>query len=480
MNYDVLIIGGGAVGASIARNLSKYNIKLGLLEKNVEVCQETTKANSAIVHAGYDCEPGTLKARLNVRGNALYPQLSEELDFEFKKCGSLVLAFNEKEVEILNDLYDRGIKNGVPDMEIIGYERIKEIEDKVSDEVLAALYAKSAGVVDPFNYTYAMIENAIKNGLDLYTETEVVGLKKEGQIIEVLTNKGSFKTRYLINAAGLNADKISNMAGDDDYYIIPTKGVYRLFDKNKDSMISTVLFQTPTELGKGVLVTSTYDGNTMVGPTSEQIGDVEDTRTQAESLKIIDELAVKTMPSLDFRNTIRVFTGVRAKPNTGDFMIYPSKHMEGFINVGGIESPGLASSPAIAEYVEEILLGMGFKSELNPDYDGSRKAIPKISQLSIQEKIKKIEENPAYGKIICRCETVSEGEIIDAIKRPGGAVTIDGVKRRVRAGMGRCQGGFCGPRVLEILARELGIDPVEVRKEISGSQIVDRHLKEKR
>ncbi len=475
--YDVIIIGGGAIGTTIARTLSKYDNKVALLEKNIEVCQETTKANSAIVHGGFDAEPGTLKAKLNVKGNQMYPKLSEELDFTFNKIGSLVLAFSEDEMKTVKELYDRGIENNCVGLEIIDGDRVREIEPKVADEVVGALYCASAGVVDPFNYTYAMIENAVTNGVELFTETEVTGLEKKEDHIVVKTNKGEFTSKYVVNAAGLFSDKVAQMAGDDDFYIIPTKGVYRLLDKTKADYINTVLFQTPTEAGKGVLVTATYDGNTMIGPTADKIQTVEDTTTEAESLVKLDTLGKKSVPSINLKKTIRVFTGVRAKPNTGDFMIYPSNKMDGVVHCGGIESPGLASAPAIGEYVEQILIGIGMNTNPNPNYNPERKAIDRIVELSLEDKVKKIEEDPNYGKVICRCETVSEGEIIEAIRRPAGARTVDGVKRRVRAGMGRCQGGFCGPRVLEILARELDIDQTEVKKDLSGSEIVERHLK---
>ena len=476
--YDVIIIGGGIIGCSIARQLSKYKVKVAVLEKNLEVCQETTKANSAIAHGGYDCIPNTLKARFNVRGNKMMKRLSQELGFTFNQIGSLVLAFNEDDIRHLELLLSRGIENGVENLEIIDRDKILEIEPKVNQDVVKALYCPQAGVVDPFNFCYGMIENAIENGCQLFTETEVVGIEKKDDHILLNTNNKSFESKYVVNAAGLFSDRIAKMAGDNEFNIIPTKGVYRLFDKNKDDYIHTVLFQTPTEKGKGVLVTATYDGNTMIGPTSETIDSFEDTTTEAESLKTIDTLARKSVPEFNLKRTIRVFTGVRAKPDTGDFMIYPSKNMSGLIHAAGIESPGLVSAPAIAEYIEELLLGMGLKSDKNTDYNPIRKPFTRISDLSREEKIQAIKEDPLYGKIICRCETVSEAEIIDAIRRPAGAKTIDGVKRRVRAGMGRCQGGFCGPRVLEILSRELNIDPIEIKKEISGSQIVTRHLKD--
>lgn len=475
--YDIIIVGGGVIGCSVARTLSKYDKKIALIEKNYEICQETTKANSAIVHGGYDCKPGTLKAKMNVRGNAMYPELSKELDFTFNKIGSLVLAFSQEEMKTIEELYQRGLANGARDLEIIDAKRVKEIEPKVSDEVVGALYCGSAGVVDPFNLTYAMMENAMDNGVELFTETELIGLEKNSEGILVKTNKEDYQAKYVINAAGLYSDKVANMGGDFDFNIIPTKGVYRLFDKKKGDNLNTVLFQTPTERGKGVLVTATYDGNTMIGPTSDKIGTVEDTTTEAESLAVIDRLGKLSVPSLNPKNTIRVFTGVRAKPDTGDFMIYASKNMEGLVHCGGIESPGLVSAPAIAEYVEEILIDNGMDTKKKSNYNPKRKGIVRISELTNEEKAVKIKENSAYGKIICRCETVSEGEIIEAIRRNAGAKTVDGVKRRVRAGMGRCQGGFCGPRVIEILARELNIDPTEVRKDLSGSKIVERHLK---
>lgn len=475
--YDVIIIGGGVIGTSIAKSLSKYDIKLALLEKNIEVCTETTKANSAIVHAGYDCIPGTLKAKMNVKGAKMFPELSKRFDFEYKQIGSLVLAFNDEEIDVLNELYQRGRENGVEELEIIDKEKILEIEPKVNEKVKKALYAKTAGVVDPFNFTYAMIETAVVNGCELFTETEVTGLEKIEDGIKVKTNNGEFISRFVINAAGVKADVISRMAGDDDYYIIPTKGVYRLLARSQRNNINTVLFQTPTPLGKGVLVTSTYDGNTMIGPTTEILGKKEDDIDTEESLKVIDELSVKSVPSINPKSTIRVFTGVRAKPNTKDFMIYPSKNMKGFINVGGIESPGLASAPAISEYVEEILSGNGFDYSIKDNYVDERKGIPRINRLPEEERQKLIEENPDYGEIMCRCEQISKGEILDAIHRPAGAVTRDGVKRRIRAGMGRCQGGFCGPKVKKLLSEELDVEIMDLKKEKSGFEIVDELLK---
>lgn len=473
---DVIIIGGGAVGTSIARYLSKYELDILLLEKNNEICQETTKANSAIVHGGYDTIPGTLKAKLNVLGAEMYPALSEELDFNYQNIGSLVLAFNDKDMNILEELYERGVKNKVKGLEIIDGNKARELDPLVSDKVTAALYCSSAGIVDPFNYTYAMMENAIENGVNLITNSEVIGLTEGSGYMIVNTKSRDYKSNVVINAAGLQSDKIANLAGDFDFKIIPTKGVYRLLRKDPSYKLKKVLFQTPFEGGKGVLVTPTYEGNTMVGPTSELIGYKEDTPTEEESLKTIDKFAKRSVSSLDLNKTIRVFTGIRAKPNTGDFMIYPSNNMKGLVHVGGIESPGLSAAPAIAKYVIDIV------SELNlielkekPSYKKERKGIPRVARLSPEVKKALIEKNEDYNIKICRCENVSKAEVLEAIKR--GAKTVDSIKRRVRAGMGMCQGTYCGPKVREILAEELSVPVDDIPTETHGDELVRQYMK---
>ena len=470
---DIIIIGGGAVGTSIARELSKYKLDILLLEKNTEVCQETTKANSAIVHGGYDAKPGSLKAELNVKGTAMFEDLSKDLEFTYKNIGSLVLAFDEEDKLMLDKLYNRGIENKVPGMEIIDGEAARELEPLVSEKIVGALHCKSAGIVDPFNYTYAMMENAIDNGADLETEKEVIGLEKDKDRIRVKTSDGEYEAKFVINASGLNSDKIANMAGDFDFKLMPTKGVYRLLRKDPKFNLGKVLFQTPTKKGKGVLVTSTYEGNTMVGPTSEMIKEITEPIAQEESLETLDRLSKKSLPTLDLKKTIRIFQGIRAKPDTGDFMIYPSKNMEGVVHAGGIESPGLSAAPAIALYVKEILGEIGLKLEEKEDFNPYRKRIPRVAKLTKEEKERLIEEDPKYGERVCRCESVSEAEVVEAIKR--GAVTRDGVKRRVRAGMGFCQGNFCGPKVKALLTRELHIDEEDIKEEIHGEQLVKKY-----
>ena len=475
---DIIIVGGGAIGTSIARELSKYKLDILLLEKNNDVCQETTKANSAIIHGGYDAEPGSLKARLNVEGTAMFQALSEDLEFVYKRIGSLVIAFNEEDKLMLDKLYHRGCKNGVLGMEIIDGDRVRELEPLVSERVIAALYCKSAGIVDPFNYTYAMMENARDNGVSLQTEREVVGLEKYDDHILVKTNDGDYKTKYLINAAGLNSDKLANMAGDFDFKLIPTKGIYRLLRKDPKFNLGKVLFQTPTKKGKGVLVTSTYEGNTMVGPTSEMIKELVDPIPQEESLETLDKLAKRSIPSLDLKKTIRIFVGIRAKPDTRDFMIYSSKNMQGVVHAGGIESPGLSSAPAIAVYIKELLEEAGLKLEAKEDFNPYRKRIPRVARLPKEEQGQLIEEDDKYGQRVCRCETVSEAEVVQAIER--GAVTVDGVKRRVRAGMGFCQGNYCRPKVSELLARELDIDEDQIKEEMHGPELVAKYTDEVR
>lgn len=473
---DIIIIGGGAVGTSIARELSKYKLDILLLEKNTEVCQETTKANSAIIHGGYDTEPGTLKAKLNVEGTDMFQTLSEDLEFDYKNIGSMVLAFNNEDKLILDDLYKRGIKNKAKGVEIINGTKARELEPLISDDVVGALYCKSAGIVDPFNYTYAMMENAIDNGVVLKTDTELLSLEEKDDHILAKTNNGDYRGRFVINAAGLNSDKVANMGGDFQFKILPTKGVYRLLRKDEKFKLGKVLFQTPNELGKGVLVTSTYEGNTMLGPTSEMIKNLYDTPTEEESLETLDALGKRSVKELDLDKTIRIFTGIRAKPNTGDFMIFPSDNMKGLIHVGGIESPGLSSAPAIANYVRDILKDQGLELSPKEDFNPKRKRIPRVAKLAKDKKENLLEENPLFGDRVCRCEIVSEGEILQAIAR--GAVTVDGVKRRTRAGMGFCQGNYCGAKVRKILARELKINENEIKEELHGSKLIEKYLQD--
>ena len=486
--YDVIIIGGGVVGCAIARELSQYRLSVALLEKHSEVCEGSSKANSAIVHGGFDAKPGTLKARLNVRGNELIRRLAPQLQFHFKQIGSLVVAFSDEDMEAIKTLYERGIANGVPELEIWNREKTLAEEPNLSPETKGALFCGTAGIVCPFGMTYAFIENAVENGAELICDAEVTGIQKIDEDIQqaqtretarfsITTPQGVFTARYVINAAGLYADKIAAMIGDYDYAINPRKGEYRVLDKVCGDLVHHVIFQAPTKMGKGVLVTPTYDNNLLAGPTAQDVDDREDTSTTLAGLNKIDSSAKKSVPALDFRKTIRTFTGVRARPSTGDFMIYASKHAKGFIHAGGIESPGLSSAPAIAEYVAELLQHAGAMLIKKPQVVSARKGISQFSALSNEERAALIAENPLYGRIICRCEMVTEAEIVEAIRRPAGARSVDGVKRRVRPGTGRCQGGFCTPRVLEILSRELQLPMEDIAKSDRGTEIVLERLK---
>ncbi len=478
--YDVIIIGGGVVGSSIARELSKYDIKVLLIEKEDDVASGgASKANSAILHAGYDPVPGTLKAKLNVRGNEMFDELCKDLDVPMKRVGSLVAAFSQDEVESLYKLYDRGLKNGVKNMSIISADMVKEIEPNINDTIVAALYAKTAGIICPYGFVIALAENAAQNGAEFVFNQEVISIGKEGDVFTVKTQDREYFGKYVVNAAGLYADVINNMVSDKRFSIHPRKGEYLILDKEEGYLANTVIFQVPTKMGKGILVSPTVDGNLLIGPTSEDIFNKEFRKTTYKGLEKAIKGAKKSVEKFNERKTITQFTGVRAVPDVdGEDFIIGESDVKGFINVAGIESPGFTSSPAIAEMVREILKDAGLNMVEKDNFNPKRKPVIRFNELTDEERNELIKREPAYGKVICRCETVTEGEIIDAIRRPVGAKSIDGVKRRVRAGMGRCQGGFCSPRVLEILSRELNVDPLNVTKFGGRSNILTAKAKE--
>lgn len=464
MMYDVAIVGAGVVGALIARELSRYNVKVCLIDKEADVAMGTSKANSAIVHAGYDAKPGSLKARLNVRGNALMSQVAEELDVPFQRIGSLVLAFHEEDMTQLHKLYSRGIENQVPDLKILDKEQVRKMEPNLSEEVIAALYAPTAGIICPYELTVGAVENAVFNGVDLKLERTVINIIAEHRQFTLITEKEEIQCKYLINAAGVHADAIAAMVGKENFSITPRKGEYLLLDKSQGGVVNTVIFQPPSKMGKGILVTPTVDGNLLIGPNAHDIDNKEDISTTASGLEEVIHGAGKSVPTLDIRQVITSFAGLRATPSTGDFIIEEAADVKGFIQVAGIESPGLSASPAIAEYVVKVLNQAGLELEKREKFDPIRKPVVRFREMTDAERAKVIQQNSKYGKIICRCEKVTEGEIVDCIRRPAGARNIDAVKRRTRAGMGRCQGGFCAPRVAEILSRELDIPMEEVTK----------------
>lgn len=476
---DIVIIGAGVTGCAIARELARYDIDITLVEKEEDVACGTSKANSAVVHAGFDAEPGTLKAKFNVIGNRLYPELCKELDVPFKMNGSLVVAVNDEEVQVLCELLERGKINGVNPLRIIGKDELLTLEPNLNPEAKAALDAPTGGIVCPYELTIALAENASQNGVKFWLNSPVTDIEVLGNHhFLIKTPKGNIETKYIVNAAGLFADEISKMAGAEEYTITPRKGEYLIFDKQFGGLVKKAVFPTPTKISKGILVCPTVDGNIFIGPNSHDIGDKYDTSVNSDGIKEIVAGGKKLIPNLPMRNVITSFAGLRAVSNTNDFIIEASKKVNGFINVGGIQSPGLTSAPAIALEVKEILQDIGLKLKEKRDFIPHRPKKFRFREMDNEERKKLIEENPAFGHVICRCETVTEAEIIDAIKRPIGAQSIDAVKRRTRAGMGRCQGGFCSPRVVEIITRELGIDPLEVTKKGPGSNILIGRIKE--
>lgn len=478
MQYDVAIIGAGVSGAMIARNLSQYNLSTVILEKSNDVASGTTKANSAIVHAGFDAESGTLKAKLNVRGTELMPKICKELNVPFKQIGSLVVAYNEKELDTLRVIYERGLKNGVPGMSIIGKKALKDIEPNISNEAVGALLAETAGIVCPYELCLAGVQNAVRNGTELIRNCEVTAIEHDGSYFTLSTSVGELKAKCVVNAAGVYSGFVANMIGDKSFEIIMRKGEYYLLDKSESEKLSHVIFACPNEMGKGILLTPTVDGNVLAGPTSHDDDKINNTDTTVEALAEVNKNAAKAIPSVSLRNAITSFAGVRAHTNIAenDFIIGASEKNPSFINVAGIESPGLSAAPAIGEYVAQIILSL-IPAEKKTDFNPTRPAPVRFREMSTEERKALIEKDKRYGRIICRCETVTEGEIIDAIKGPVGALDMDGVKRRTRAGMGRCQSGFCGSKVVEILARELGRPVNEITKYGGDSKIIYERTK---
>lgn len=511
--YDVIIIGAGVTGCAIARELSRRQRKVAVLERCGDVCEGTSKANSGIAHAGYDAKPGSMKARMNIRGSQMMEKLSKELDFPYRQNGSIVLGFSRKNHEILQDLYDKGIANGVEKLQLLSGDEVRRLEPNLSEHVTEALYAPTGGIVDPFLLTIALAENANVNGVDFFFRTQVEkierrDIEKSGKVYaggekdcteqgtesakrekecadqkkeenakgsecfyRIKTNKGIYETKMVVNAAGVYADVIHNMVSSKKLHITPRRGEYILLDKKTGGFVNATIFQCPTIMGKGVLVTPTAHGNLLLGPTAEDVGDKEETNTTPEGLEVIltrTGLSAEHIPS---RQAITSFAGLRAHEDGDDFIIEEVADAPGFFDAAGIESPGLTSAPAIGEYMAELIQEKS-PAPVKEDFIAKRQGIPSMALANEEEKKRLIAENPLYGSVVCRCELVTEGEIVDAIHRPLGATTLDGIKRRVRAGMGRCQAGFCTPKQVEILARELGTDEDEIAKNGPESRLL--------
>lgn len=467
--YDAVVIGAGVTGSAIARELSRYQAEICVLEKGEDVCTGTSKANSAIVHGGFDAKTGSLKAKMNVLGNRMMTQVAEELDVPFRRNGAFVLCFDENDLPALNELYARGEANGVENLKILTGDEAREMEPALSDTVVAALFCPSSGIVCPFELTLGFAENAEKNGVEFKFECGVQNIRRENDLYILETEQGEIETRAVINAAGVHADEIHDMLLPHAFTITPRRGEYCLCDKNAGNLVDKTIFQLPTKLGKGILVTPTVHGNLLLGPTAENIEDREDTATTQSGLAFVLEKAGMSVKNVPSRQIITSFSGLRACADRGDFILEESA--PNFFEAAGIESPGLTSAPAIGVYMAEMAAkALGLTKKEN--FDPVRHGVVHLNSLSVEERAEKIRENPLYGSIVCRCETISEGEIVDAIRRPLGAKTLDGVKRRTRAGMGRCQAGFCSPRVMDILARELNLPLTAIRKNEKGSEIV--------
>ena len=472
MIYDVIIIGAGVTGAAVARELSRYKAEICVLERGEDVCSGTSKANSAIVHAGYDCVPGSMMAKMNVRGNAMMTDLCKELDIPFDRNGSLVVCIDKDELPGLQELYDRGVKNGVPGLKLLSREEAKEMEPNLSDLTQGALYAETAGIICPFRLNIAMAESANVNGVDFFFNTKAEKLcRDEDGIWHISTCNGEYKAKAVVNAAGVYADFFHNMVSAKKIHITPRRGDYFLLDKTTGGYVKHTIFPQPTKLGKGILVAPTIHGNTLVGPTAIDIEDKEAVATTQEGFDEILKKSSMYVTNAPVRQVITSFAGLRAHEDNHEFILGEPEDAPFFFDCAGIESPGLTSSPAIGEYMGEMISSkFGFEKKEN--WIAGRKDVLKPSELSLEERNELIKKEPAYGRIICRCESITEGEILDAIHRPLGARSLDGVKRRTRAGMGRCQAGFCSPRVMEILQRELNIPLEEVRKNDAGSYLV--------
>ena len=481
MNYDIVIIGSGITGASIARELSKYKLNIAVIDKASELPSGASRANSSMIHGGFDDKPGTVKAKFCVPGNKLWHKLKDTLDVHLDECGSFVCAFNDDEVKHLELLLQQGKTNGSAGVEIISGEKLREKEPNVSPDIVAALWSPEAGIINNFEAVNAMIESAQINGAKLFLETKATGLllDEKGSVRGVSTDKGDFLAPVIINAGGVHSGEIASWAGDKSFKIIPTKGEYFLLDRATKGFIHSFLFSCPSKAGKGITVLQTAEGNLMSGPTATEQEDPEDRSTTPEGLAEVLKGARRLVPNFPVNMNITTFAGVRANTESGDFEISALKTPRGFVNVAGIKSPGFTSAPAIAEYVAELL-----KEELadrvtltpNEKFIPERRNVPRFLYLDMAERRKLAENDPAYAQIVCRCETVTEGQVLEAIRR--GARTVTAVKMMTRAGTGRCQGGFCCPRVAEILSRELGIPLDEITRHGGESKLLVGKTKE--
>ena len=477
--YDVVIIGAGVIGGMLARQLSRYQLQVCLLEKENDVAAGASKANSGIIHGGYDPVPGTLKAKLNTAGVEPLFRAAKELNVPCRRNGSMVCAFSEDEESLLQELYEQGIQNATPDMELLTGNAARALEPKLSAAVTKVLYVPNAGIISPYELTVAAVGNAMDNGAALLRNFEVTAIEQKDGCIQVTAANGeTVWGRYAVNCAGAHSDKIETMVGDGFFQIIPRAGEYMLLDKTDGETVRHTLFQCPTANGKGILVSPTVHGNLLIGPTATAVASPDCKDTTPEGLAQVQQLAAKSVPSVNFRQVITSFTGVRASVKGGDFILQPSGKMPGLIHAGAIDSPGLTCCVSIADHLIGLLQNQGLQLQEKEAWNPHRADPCAFQKMTLKEKDAYIKENPDYGKIVCRCEGISEGEILQAIRQNPGAMDIDGVKRRTRSGMGRCQGGFCGPYVMELLSRELGIPMEQVTKKGGKSFLLEGRIGE--
>lgn len=475
--YDAVIIGGGAVGCAVARYLSCYRLSICLVERGEDVCVGTSKANSAICHAGFDAPVGSAKARFNVEGSRMMEGLSQELDFPYRRCGSLVLCFDEAELPHLRELLERGVQNGVEGLEILDRAALRALEPAVSDKAVSALWAPTGAVLCPFGMTIALAENAAANGCAFRFNTEVARIERRDGFFRLHTGGDCIDTRVVISAAGVYGDALHNQLCADKLTIVPRRGEYCLLDRTCGQLVQHTIFQLPSAMGKGVLVTPTVHGNLLVGPTAVDQPDKDRTATTAEGLRSVAETAAKSVENLPMRDVITSFAGLRAHLSGPEDDFIVGESTDGFFEAVGIESPGLSSAPAIGRYLAELAAAKLHAAE-KEDFIAQRRDMPHPREMDFASRQDLIARDPAYGQVICRCEGVTEGEIRDAIRRVPGARSLDGVKRRVRAGMGRCQGGFCGPKVMELLSRELHVPITALTKGGGESRLLAGRTKE--
>ena len=473
MKTDVVVIGAGAVGCAIARELSKYKVNVVVVDKRDDVGGDASKSNSAIIHTGYDAAPGTLESQLVVAANPMYDQLTKDLDIPFERIGAILPAFTDEQFEKLPSIKEKAFKNHVYDVEYLSREEILAKEPELNPEVKGGLYIPRESIIDPFILVQALAENANENGVDFLLNTEVIDIKVEdGAVKEVITTNGTIETNFIVNAAALHCDDIAAMVGKADYKVVARRGQFYILDKNTSCKVRNIVLPIPTKITKGKLMTPTIHGNMLVGPTAEDLPDKVDVSVTTEGLDSIYADVSKMIPNVNIRDTITQYSGLRPNRNPEGLHVDVYDDLKGYVNLSGVRSTGLTLSVSMGKYVVEKLKEIGCELVLSDDYKATRKGIPCFHKMTEEEKEAIIKENPLYGTIVCRCETITEGEIVDAIHRPVGARTVDAVKRRVRAGMGRCQGGFCGPKVIEILARELNISTEEVNKNLPGSYMV--------